>query len=291
MQFHQSMNYQKAQKVKLSDYFDEKWLQTRIEEDPSILGLPGDDLRVLRERRQSSGGRLDFLLHDVEVGTMYEVEIMLGATDASHIIRTIEYWDIESRKNPSKEHRAVIVAEEITNRFFNVIYLMNRSIPIIAIKLDALKLGDNLILHFSKVLDISEKPDDALDLEAESTDRASWEKWASKESMASADALTEFCKKLHPALKITYNESHIALGTQRQNFCWLNPHKKQAHCRVNLSVGASNIEHAKKLLVQAAIPFQTKEDSDLIFGINAKDFVDKGEILKQLFEFAIQEYS
>lgn len=285
------MNYRKAQKVKLKDYFDEKWLQTRIEEDPSILGLPGDDLRVLRERRQSSGGRLDFLLHDAEVDTMYEVEIMLGATDASHIIRTIEYWDIESRKNQSKEHRAVIVAEEITNRFFNVIYLMNRSIPIIAIKLDALKLGDDLILHFSKVLDTYEKPDNAIDLEASPTDRASWEVWASKESMASADAITEFCKKIHPALKVTYNESHIALGTQRQNFCWLHPRKKQAHCHVYLSIGTTDMEKAKELLVQAAIPFENKDDSDLIFDISSKGVQEKGECLKQLFQFAIQEYS
>ena len=26
---------------------------------------------------------------------MYEKEIQLGATDESHIIRTVEYWDIE----------------------------------------------------------------------------------------------------------------------------------------------------------------------------------------------------
>jgi hypothetical protein len=52
---------------------------------------------------------------------MYEVEIMLGSTDESHIIRTIEYWDIEKRRFPSKDHKAVIVAEDITNRFFNVI--------------------------------------------------------------------------------------------------------------------------------------------------------------------------
>src|SRR5215831_15010833 len=107
------MKVRKAQKVKLNDYFDEVWLQRQIEEDPTILGL-GELVVLRRERRQSSGGRLDFLLHDPDTETLYELEIMLGATDESHIIRTIEYWDLESRKNPSKEHRAVIVAERIT---------------------------------------------------------------------------------------------------------------------------------------------------------------------------------
>jgi len=40
----------------------------------------------------------------------YEVEIQLGATDESHIIRTIEYWDIERKRYPQYEHTAVIVA-------------------------------------------------------------------------------------------------------------------------------------------------------------------------------------
>jgi len=76
----------------------------------------------------------------------YETEVMLGATDESHIIRTLEYWDKESRRYLDKDHRAVIVAEEITNRFFNVIWLLNRSIPIIAIQLNALECDGKLIL-------------------------------------------------------------------------------------------------------------------------------------------------
>ena len=54
---------------------------------------------------------------------------MLGALDESHIIRTIEYWDVERQRFPTHDHRAVIVAEEITSRFFNVIRLLNRAVP------------------------------------------------------------------------------------------------------------------------------------------------------------------
>lgn len=212
------MNFSKAHKVKLRDHANESWLQTQIEQDPTVLGL-GDLVVLRRERRQSSGGRLDFLLHDPETDTMYEVEIMLGATDESHIIRTIEYWDIETRKNPSKEHRAVIIAEQITNRFFNVIYLMNRAIPIIAIQLDALTVDDKLILHFTKVLDIYETPEDAIALGAEPTTRAYWEAQANPHSMASSDAIIHLCKQLYSQLRVTLNKGHIAVGTQRQNFC------------------------------------------------------------------------
>ena len=74
------------------------------------------------------------LLSDPETQTRYEVEIQLGATDETHIIRTIEYWDIERQRYPQYDHVGVIVAEEITARFFNVISLFNRAIPLIAIQ-------------------------------------------------------------------------------------------------------------------------------------------------------------
>jgi len=50
------MNIRKAQKVKLSDHFDELWLQNQIEADPTILGL-GDVVVLRRERRAYSGWR------------------------------------------------------------------------------------------------------------------------------------------------------------------------------------------------------------------------------------------
>ncbi len=60
------------------------------------------------------------------------MEIQLGKTDESHIIRTIEYWDIERKRYPQYDHVAVIVAEDITSRFLSVIGLFNGAIPLVA---------------------------------------------------------------------------------------------------------------------------------------------------------------
>ena len=133
---------------------DEKWLQEQIKEDPAILGL--GELEIAgREHRQPIGGRIDFLMRDAEAETYYEVEVMLGALDESHIIRTIEYWDIRQRR-PQFEHHAVIVAESITARFFNVLRLLNRAVPMIAIKLSAFRVGDSIVLHPVTVVDVVE---------------------------------------------------------------------------------------------------------------------------------------
>ena len=131
---------------------NEKWVQDRIAEDPSILGL-GDVVLKDKERIQPRAGRLDLLLQDPDTLRRYEVEIQLGKTDEAHIIRTIEYWDIERKRYPQYEHCAVIVAEEMTARFLNVISLFNGTIPLIAVQMNALRISDGISLVFTTVMD------------------------------------------------------------------------------------------------------------------------------------------
>ena len=106
------MKYEKLTKLSIRNHpeLNERWVQERIAEDPSILGL-GDLILKDKERPQAGAGRLDLLLQDADSSRRYEVEIQLGKTDESHIIRTIEYWDIERKRYPQYEHTAVIVAE------------------------------------------------------------------------------------------------------------------------------------------------------------------------------------
>ena len=151
----------------------ERWLQDQIYDDPSIL-LLGELEVVKRERQQSSGGRLDLLLKNPEDDSMYEVEIMLGDTDESHIIRTIEYWDLEKRRWPQRQHFAVLVAESINRRFFNVIQLLSLSIPIIAIQANIIEAEGKRILHFSKILDIYEEQEDEVSVTNEVHDENYW---------------------------------------------------------------------------------------------------------------------
>ena len=92
------LKYLKTERLwlKNNSNYNETWVQDRIAEDPSILGL-GDLILRDRERAQKHAGRLDLLLQDSKSDRRYEVEIQLGRVDESHIIRTIEYWDIEKK--------------------------------------------------------------------------------------------------------------------------------------------------------------------------------------------------
>lgn len=145
--------YKKPERIFLRNHPDlsEKWVQGLIADDPSIIGL-GDLILRDQERIQPRAGRLDLLLQDPETKRRYEVELQLGPTDEAHIVRTIEYWDIERRRYPQYDHCAVIVAEDITSRFLNIISLFNGSVPLIAIQMQAMRVGDNLTLVFTTVL-------------------------------------------------------------------------------------------------------------------------------------------
>jgi hypothetical protein len=80
----------KKTSLKRNPRINEKWIQEQISSDPSILGL-GDLILKDIERNHRGAGRLDLLLQDPDSLKRYEVEIQLGKTDESHIIRTIEY--------------------------------------------------------------------------------------------------------------------------------------------------------------------------------------------------------
>ena len=176
--------------LKAHPQLNEAWLQDQIAEDPSILGLGELELKD-RERRQQSGGRLDLLLQNEE--QRFEVELQLGATDETHIIRTIEYWDVERKRYPQYDHVAVIVAEEITSRFFNVISLFNGAIPIIAMQVAGYEQPDGISLVFTKILEqrnfglIEEIEEDS----SEATDRSYWLAKVGESSMDTADVLLE----------------------------------------------------------------------------------------------------
>ncbi len=192
---------------------------------------------------------MDFVLADPEDDTIrYETEIMLGTLNESHIIRTIEYWDVERRKYPSLTHRAVIVAEDITNRFFNVISLMNKAIPIIAIQLNAFTLEENLFLNFVKVLDLVETTEEEeQENDQQIVNRSYWDARADKGSMDIFDSLTTILTETKQP-RITYNWTHIAIGTSNRNFTWCHPRKKLRSIFFELKVVGKN-EYIHELLL------------------------------------------
>lgn len=248
------IGYEKATMFRLgSNGWAEEFVQHLIAEDPSILGL-GDLVVKEKERIQPGGGRLDFLLQNSPASVRYEVEIQLGETNPSHIIRTVEYWDRERRNSPQFEHVAVIIAEEITSRFFNVISLFNQHIPLIAVKMSGIEVGGKKSILFTKVLDHAKKIQEDEDAGIPETSRAYWEEKTSQASMALVDEIIGAAKKIDPAIGPRFNKGSVPLkkGGQFWRFLTIYPKKKA----VKMSLPVSQSDQIEAQLTDADIDFE-----------------------------------
>ena len=256
---------------------DEYWLQDRILEDPSVLGL-GNLVTVSKEKKQSTGGRLDILLKDPEDNAMYEVEVMLGETDPSHIIRSIEYWDIEKRKYPQRQHFSVLVAESFGRRYFNVLQILSLNIPMIAIQADLLEIDNQKILNFTKLLDVYEEPEDE-----ETSPSASENSWAEKFpwTLNTTKELIDVLKILDGELTLSFTQNYIKVIKQGKTLYGMS---RKADPKSSFWFKEENdekVESIKQLLDQKKIEYDYKRNY-FSMTIEKKFIAANGSLLREI---------
>lgn len=276
--------------LKNDSRFDERWLQDRLTENPELLGLGEVTVRD-KERRQPSGGRLDLLLEDIETRTRYEVEIQLGATDESHIIRTIEYWDIERRRYPQYKHVAVIVAEDVTSRFLNVISLLNGTIALMAIQLKGVELNGAFTLVATRVLDLVTLGTEEED-EGEAVGRSFWESRASSDSMQILDRFVKMIQETYQGAEPKYNKTYIGLTLDGgvRNFVTFRP-KKAPKALTTFKIQQNDDTTAK--LEESGLDVISYDSAFGTYRVQVRksDLDEYGGILRELIRDAYEAHS
>src|SRR6202521_1114479 len=268
---------------------NESWLENEIDKDPTILTL-GDVTVIERQRRQEKAGRLDLLLQDDSGDKRYVVALTLGATDESHLIRTIEYWDIERRKWPGYEHCAVLIAEDVAARFLNVISLFSGTVPFVAIQVNGLMVDGKFVLNFVKVLDSRTlRKDETAELKEKATDRPFWISSASAATVELAEKCIAIINQVASvSRKPTYTRYYIGLndGMRSGNFVTFRPKRSF----LNLKFEAlSPTEPWLKRLKDSGLESDVKNE-DLRVTLTAKDFDDNKELLTELLQEAVRQY-
>ena len=201
----------------------------------------------------------------------------------------MEYWDIERRRYPAYDHRAVLVAEDIATRFLNVITLFSGSIPIIAIQVSAVCVSEHTGVIFLRVVDSTKlRKDDRLSTaEIKSTDRNEWVSRVGREMIEVADKclnlINEAAKRQR---KLNYNKYFIGLtdGTRSNNFVWFEP--KKSFLRVNAHLDAPDAW--AKGLEEAGLDFKTDENQ-LKINLTAADFEGNRELVGKILHEAVVE--
>ncbi len=290
-----ALTFTKHEKVDLRKHpdFNEAWLHDRICEDPSLLGF--GDIRVLdRERSISGAGRLDILMYDEDNDRRYEVEIMLGRTDPSHIIRTIEYWDAERRRYPSYEHVAVLVAEDITTRFLNVMGLFAGSIPLVAVQLDAIRVGEQLLLNFVQVLDQTElRGDDTGDDDGGGgqQDRAYWDQKAGPELMKVCDQTLELINGITSVpQQFNYLRGYFGLCSNGvvRNFIHFAPRRSKHFTHIIFS--NSNADKWRERFEEVGVPASSKRKTRFKISVTPDEFAKHKDLIREAIEETVKEY-
>lgn len=280
----------KHERISLKNHqdFNERWLHDRIAEDPTILGL-GDLMLIERERRQERAGRLDLLLADLAQGRRFEVEVQLGPTDESHIIRTIEYWDIERRRYPGYEHCAVLVAEDLTSRFLNVLGLLVGTIPLVVLQISALKVGEQLVLTFVKVLDQRLlRKDDEGDIKLVPADRKYWVDQGSSKTVELAEELLALLNQGRSVpLRANYNRYYIGVadGVRTYRAVMFTPRRKF----VTLWARVADPQPWVDKLSEAGLGSSQQDDAWVRVNIDPSEYKHHSGLLAELLHQAAQE--
>jgi hypothetical protein len=147
----------------------------------------------------------------------YEVEIMLGPTDPSHIMRTIEYWDIE--RYPAYDHIAVLVAEQVTATLSecDCAFYGQHSYHRYPTERPKIRVGNQVVLDFVKVLDQRQLREDdtgeAGGAAEPDVDRSTWEARVGATTMKVCDRITEIANEIaDPKLELKYKKGKVALS-------------------------------------------------------------------------------
>jgi hypothetical protein len=125
----------------------EQSLVERINEDPTVLGLGDLDLKRASWRSR----QISLLLESPTESVLFVVELQLGPTDDRHVMRVVERWLTECKRQRVNRCSAVLVAEEITPRYVNILELISRAVPLLALEMEPSEGTEGTPLRFRPV--------------------------------------------------------------------------------------------------------------------------------------------
>lgn len=273
--------------LRSSTKYNEAFIQKAIADNSSLLGL-GDLELIGKERIQAKGGRLDFLFRDSN-GRRYTVELQLGPTDPSHIIRAIEYWDVERKLYRKHDYCAVIIAEELTGRFYNVISLFNGVLPLIALQINAYEVDDKLLLVFSKVLDEIPATFDDEDVKVVEITRKDWVDKSSENSVSMAEKILAMFNEIDPDFKLNFTKAYIGIAKNgiADNFLIMNPSRRALRVAIRLG----ELQEVSELIDKAGFDILPYENRFKQYRLNLtkEDLTTRREAIKDLLQRSYDE--
>lgn len=273
--------------------YSEDWLERQITKNPAMLGLTDGKLEVVRTQlRQDKERRLDLLLKAPDEGTYYSVELMLGELNASHLVRTVDYWlrNKDAIADKDWEHVPVVVAERISETGWRRVarWLADVS-PLIAIELRAISVDSRLAVQCFTVFDGRDHQEE-LDIQVPQVELGPdyWVKKASEKTVAVAQDVGSILPKIDSKLRLSYKQEFIGVMAQNRpaNFVTFNPKKSFVRARVTVTESETWAKRLKKAGVDV---FRVKSGKSVHFRLRDKPSGSQRKVLKEMFQAAFEE--
>ena len=174
-----------------------------------------------------------------------------------------------------------------------MISLFNGTIPLIAIQMQALRIGEHVTLVFTTVMDEMSRGlvDEDEDAEAAPTDRAYWEKRATKGTVTLADDLLGIVRQFDPSLELKYNKFYIGLSRDGQPYNFVTFRPKKSH--LNLDVKLPQTEEFDAKIEEAGIETleYNKRWSTYRLRLTKEQVKSKVDLLRELMQLAYERRS
>ena len=186
----------------------------------------------------------------------------------------------------------MLVAEQVTARFLNVIALFAGSIPIIAIQLNALRVSNQIVLDFVKVLDQRQLREDDTGEVGGATepdvDRSAWEARVGATLMKVCDRIAQIANEIaDPKLELKYKKGRVALSVPGSFFNVLAFWPKKNFIRIRFRV--IDPETWVKRLSEAGVEADLKDGALVRIRVRNSDFEQHEDLLRELIHQAIKE--
>lgn len=189
---------------------------------------------------------------------------------------------------PEREHVAVLVAEDITSRFLNIVSLLNKSIPLIAIQMQAFEVGSYLTLVFTTVVDRFSRPDDEEDEGQSVVTRADWESKGLKAGLAVVDELAGFAREKDPDFVLKYNQAFIQVNKHGKIFLTFRPQKVQT--KINIRMGkTTQSEDLERKMKESGLAVEYKDGKRYRIAVDNDKFKEHASEIKDMVSLGLNE--
>lgn len=169
-----------------------------------------------------------------------------------------------------------------------MISLLAGSIPLIAIQLSALKVGDQVILNFVKVLDQRQlREDDAAEADNEDVDRGTWEGRVGAALMQLCDHILGIANEIAvPKLELKYKKGHVGLSVHGQFYNVVALFPKQSFIVLRCQV--DDAQAWVNRLTEKQLDAVVKQGDRVHVRLTGQDMKDNEVLLRELVHEAVK---